>query len=491
MATFLVLASLVATAITTRYFLSWYRLRHVPGPFLESLTSLIQLKRCLEGECHVYYNEIAEKYGPLVRIGPNEVMFSDPETLRRCSAVRSPYTRGEYYEAACVSPGKHHSFSIIDDAAHTALKKKVSPGYSGLDNGGFEPAVDDMVKALVDLIERKYISTDTEANPIEFAHRAQFFTLDTISDVAHSKPFGHLEKDEDVFQYIHYTSLTIPVFTSILVIPGLYKWIQRWPLNKLAPTSMDKYGIGMMMGFAEKLVDERMRPGAKQHRDIVQSFINHGLTRDEIIQETCIQILGGSDTTATAMRMTLLYLINTPPALRKLLAEIDEGIASGKISSPISNAEALALPYLQAVIREGLRVFPPAVGVVYKAVPKGGDTIHGYFLPEGTQVGQNLWGMQHSRKIFGADADSFRPERWLTADKDQLNNMIGTQELVFGYGKYLCLGKQMALMELNKIFVELLRRYEFSVVNPLKPMAIRNAALWVTDDFWLKITRRG
>lgn len=152
--------------------------------------------------------------------------------------------------------------------------------------------------------------------------------------------------------------------------------------------------------------------------------------------------------------MTLLLLINNPPVLRRLVAEIDAGIAAGKISSPITNAEALAMPYLQAVIREGLRLFPPGTGAAYKQVPKGGDTIHGYYLPEGTQVGQNLWGITHSKNVFGEDADQFRPERWLTANADKRRIMTDTTEMVFGYGKYLCLGKQMALVELNKIFVE-------------------------------------
>lgn len=56
-------AILLALTTVIRYFISWYRLRHVPGPFLNSWTSLIQVKKLLEGDSHEYYNSLARKYG--------------------------------------------------------------------------------------------------------------------------------------------------------------------------------------------------------------------------------------------------------------------------------------------------------------------------------------------------------------------------------------------------------------------------------------------
>ena len=262
------------------------------------------------------------------------------------------------------------------------------------------------------------------------------------------------------------------------------------------------------LSFANRFVEERLRPGAEPKRDTLQSWIKNGVPRDQLIQEICLQILAGSDTTATSIRMTVLFLLTSPPVLRKFLAEMDEGIASGKISSPITNSEAQALPYLQAIIHESLRMYPPGINLGYKQVPPAGDTLHGYYLPPGTQVGQNLWGMQRSKEVFGEDADVFRPERWLEADKAQYTVMKDTVGIVFGYGKYGCLGKVMAMMELNKIYVEvssctclgrnkrsltqhqLFRRFEFAITNPVKPLSLRNATLWLTSNFWLKVTRR-
>ena len=164
--------------------------------------------------------------------------------------------------------------------------------------------------------------------------------------------------------------------------------------------------------------------------------------------------IAGSITTVAAIRMTMLCLISTPAAYATLQREIDEAVKNGRISATISNSEAKALPYLQAVIKEGIRVYPPVPGLGSKQVPKGGDIICGYYVPEGTQIGHNTPGMMRSKNIWGEDAEIFRPERWLEADETKLKLMNSVVELNFGSGKYQCMGKTIAFMELNKIFVE-------------------------------------
>lgn len=97
--------------------------------------------------------------------------------------------------------------------------------------------------------------------------------------------------------------------------------------------------------------------------------------------------MAGSDTTATAIRVVFLNLLTSPVMMNKLRAEIDNGIRMGKISSPISNAEALELPYLQGCIKEALRLWPPITGILQKVTPPEGDTFNGIFIPGGTFIG--------------------------------------------------------------------------------------------------------
>lgn len=164
--------------------------------------------------------------------------------------------------------------------------------------------------------------------------------------------------------------------------------------------------------------------------------------------------VAGSDTTATAIRTTLLLILTTPRVYTALLAEITALAPALGADEVISDARARGMPYLQAVIKEGLRWFPPVTGMLSKMVPAGGVEWKGVRLPAGTQVGFGVWSAMRAPDSWGSDADEFRPERWLEASPDQLRNMEATLSLVFGSGKWSCLGKDTALMELNKVFVE-------------------------------------
>ena len=111
---------------------------------------------------------------------------------------------------------------------------------------------------------------------------------------------------------------------------------------------------------------------------------------------------------------------------------------------------------IQAVIWEGFRMRPAVTYGHYKVVPPGGDTIAGMWVPGGTAIGHCHYGMMRNKQIFGDDVEVFRPERYL--DEPNGEEMRRTVELVFGTGRWMCAGKQVALMELNKIFWEVSRR---------------------------------
>lgn len=205
------------------------------------------------------------------------------------------------------------------------------------------------------------------------------------------------------------------------------------------------------------------------------SFIRHGLSQKEVSGEALLQVVAGTDTTATGLKIIMLHVMTNPAVHTRLLEEIDHSASNSVISSPVKDSEARQLPYLQAVIKEGLRMKSPAGGAFFKTVPPGGDVINGLFVPAGTEIGVSHLSFLHSKQIFGDDAGVFRPERWLEADPGYLSKMNSTVDLIFHSGKYQCLGKSVALMEFNKIFVELFRTFDFDVVNIEKPAHIKNA----------------
>lgn len=110
--------------------------------------------------------------------------------------------------------------------------------------------------------------------------------------------------------------------------------------------------------------------------------------------------------------------------------------------------------YLQACIMEGLRKFPPLSQLRERVVPPQGDTVGIFRLPGGTFVGLNAWGTQLNKAVYGADAEFFRPERWLIDDVHKLEKMYQTHSLIFGHGTTKCLGVSMAMMEITKVVFE-------------------------------------
>ncbi|KAI0810414.1 cytochrome P450 [Xylaria sp. FL0064] len=485
-------AGLCLAVVIARSFWSWQRLRHIPGPSLASVSSLWMVKRSLTGAFHEHLHHVAEAYGPLVRIGPNELLSTDPDVLRRMSAVRSLYTKGIFYETGRVTPDDDTVVSLRDEEQHRTLRAKMGTAFGGKENEGFgfSAGIDRQILGLVNLIGAKYLSTTTMYRPVQFFRKVSFFALDVIGDISFGRPFGFLSQDTDLYQYHQISDDTLPLMNIVSTMPWLASILHKWPFSMMLPTEGDRVGFGCLMGLVKSVVDGRLAPGAAPQRDMMQAFINSGMTRSELTQQVFVQIIAGSVSTTTAICMTLLCLLTNPSAYSALQREIDDALSAGKLSSPVADGEAKRMAYLQAVIKEGLRFYPPVVGLGSKQVPEGGDIINGYYVPEGTQISMNFFGLMRSKEIWGPDADAFRPGRWLDADADQTRRMNMVVDLAFGFGKYQCLGKPIAMMELNKIFVELLRRYDFAIVNPQNPIKARSAIFWAVDDFWLRITKR-
>ena len=105
-----------------------------------------------------------------------------------------------------------------------------------------------------------------------------------------------------------------------------------------------------------------------------------------ILMGCLANVVAGSDTTAISLSSIFYNLIKTPSALAALRDEIDTMAKNGEISDPVAFKEAQKMPYLQAVIKESLRMHPATGLPLARVVPEGGDTIAGQFFPEGVSI---------------------------------------------------------------------------------------------------------
>lgn len=203
------------------------------------------------------------------------------------------------------------------------------------------------------------------------------------------------------------------------------------------------------------------------------------ITTKSIIIPSSSIVFAGSDTTAVAFKSILYHLIKNPRTMKKLVAEIDEADRKGKLSTPITHKQSIEeLPYLQAVIQEGMRVHPSTGLMLERCVPAGGAQICGVDLPEGTIVGMNPWVTHFSPEVF-EEPTTFKPERWLTDDKESLARMAKSF-IVFGAGSRICMGRHLSLIEMRKLIPELLRRYEISIDNGKE---------WTVWNMWFVIQK--
>ena len=115
---------------------------------------------------------------------------------------------------------------------------------------------------------------------------------------------------------------------------------------------------------------------------------------------------------------------------------------------------AKSLPYLQACIEEGLRLWPPSMGLMGK-VSDQDDVVCRMKVRAGTQVGWAALAVMKDRAVFGENADVFEPRRWIDAEPAQLKEMEATYGLVLAAGtRWECLGKRLAYVELGKVLFE-------------------------------------
>lgn len=226
--------------------------------------------------------------------------------------------------------------------------------------------------------------------------------------------------------------------------------------------------------------------------------MSKGLSQEQCEVEAPLQIFAGSDSTSTVFRNTMFLLAGNARAYGQLRSEVDNAVAGGQISDPVSYEATKKLQYLQACIWEGIRMYPPLFGLKTKLPPKGGDTIKGIFYPDGIQVGFCDSGLCRKESEWGSDADQFRPDRWMGADESTRQRYETIVSCIFGSGKYTCLGKHIAFMELHKVMFEvshdlhsqtfiltgyqMMRKFDWSITDPMRGVDMYGYGAWVQKN---------
>lgn len=164
---------------------------------------------------------------------------------------------------------------------------------------------------------------------------------------------------------------------------------------------------------------------------------------NQVAAECMDHLVAGIDTTGDAMCI-LMWRISTPEyayvqdRLFEELQSIEHAFDPVSGTAPISELDKL--PYLDAVIHEGLRWRAPVPMTLFRVVPPEGAVLDGFAIPAGTTVGCQAYSLHRTEDVF-PDPDRFDPERWLTKDPQKLSARKA-HFWPFSSGGRMCLGNQ-------------------------------------------------
>ncbi|TLD04983.1 uncharacterized protein PgNI_10029, partial [Pyricularia grisea] len=163
-------------------------------------------------------------------------------------------------------------------------------------------------------------------------------------------------------------------------------------------------------------------------------------------------------------------------------------VAEGRCGTRVvAYADAQQLPYLQACVKEALRIHSPvAIGLPRVAPAPGGLEIGGRYFPPGTVISVNPWVIHMSTEIWGPDAREFNPDRWLRDDAARLDRYI----LTFGAGYESCPGHYIAKMELSKLTATIIRDYNIRQVTPGQEWSYKAAFVAVPHSWPVYVEKR-
>ncbi|OLN87949.1 Pisatin demethylase 1 [Colletotrichum chlorophyti] len=172
----------------------------------------------------------------------------------------------------------------------------------------------------------------------------------------------------------------------------------------------------------------------------------------------------------------------------RLIAQRFEDIEKGTTNGRYAEVQQHC-PYYVACIRESMRLNPSAPNIFPRLAGKGGMEFYGKHVPEGTEVTCNPWLVHRDENVYGPCVGEFRPERWLESE-EKTKEML-KYSMAFGYGSRVCLGRDLAMMELFKAPLQFFRTFKPEVINKDLPgRYLVKGGVSFFQDMWIKIARR-
>ncbi|CAK7211410.1 hypothetical protein SCUCBS95973_001105 [Sporothrix curviconia] len=415
-----------------------------------------------------------DKYGPVVRIAPDQLSFLDTAAWRDIYGRRSDLatTSDPNDEDADDELTKDPRFYHIEGvetilsesrANHAILRRQLLPGFSDRAMREQAPMIERYVTLLVKRL-REVASSKCVLKSVDMFCWYSMTTFDIIGDLAFGEPFGYLAA-ADIEGKEPWIDALAAVYTGLVVVfcklTGITGWV--FPvLARLFPTMAD-HNQGGIDKIKRRMALPERRP------DLIQGLVDknahdwgHGLTIQQISGTAGIIVLAGAETTTKLMTATTYFLAKHPEALARATAEVRGAFASAE-DITLLTATATTIPYVLACLNESLRRYPPAGVGLPRLTPKGGAMIAGVFVPGNTAVACWQLAMNHNAAYWD-DPFKFEPERFLDGAKYGKDRMEAMQP--FSVGPRNCIGRNLAFAEARLILAQVLFNFDLALAEP-------------------------
>ncbi|KAJ5648973.1 uncharacterized protein N7484_002696 [Penicillium longicatenatum] len=400
-----------------------------------------------------------QRYGDFVRTGPREISINRPSAVLTVNGSHSPCTRSPWYSHVSDDNTQNSLNSTRDPNIHRRRRKAWDRGFSIQALALYEPSVQRKMNVLATQIRSRL------TKPLDVSQWMMYFAFDVMGLVGFSEDFRQLETGTE--------QASIKELHQQMLFLGILK-PAPWILTILGAIQGLVGNYGRFMTYCVDRVAERKEKWAlesgdssiKTPKDVISWLLKAIEEKDPsappgdqaLNEDGRLMIVAGSDTTGTTLAHALYYLTKNVSAYKTLQKELDNVFGITAKSSHFSNEKLRGLPYLEAVINETLRLKPAVPSGQPRVTPPEGLQIDEVWIPGETIVVLSQYVLQRDERYFTSGSD-FIPERWL----GEKSNLIKHEEAFFPFqlGRYGCVGKQLALMQLRGVISRI--AYDFDL----------------------------
>ncbi|KAI8251615.1 hypothetical protein K4K58_008676 [Colletotrichum sp. SAR11_239] len=401
-----------------------------------------------------------------IRVAPTLLLFPQSAALKDIYWDPKCNNKSMFYGTGSLGPP--HLFSTLDGNVHKSLRKALGgPQWS---IGGLKNNWESRFDSHIQLFISRMSDFARNNEPVILSDKVAEFAADIMTMVSFTDPWGFVTNSRDERNML--ASWRRGLFSFGFV--NRFRWLRDrvtrvWWGHFFLPSTSDDVGMGYLMAQADRQVSERERrmeeeAFTQEKPDFMQLALEaridgKPLTSSQKRAHVTLLIQAGADTTGTALGSTLRFLLTHPLALARARAEISAAEQAGHLSPTIQYEETRThLPFFVACIKEAIRLHPSATNLFARVAPAGGKVVDGTWVPAGAEITANAWVVQRDPRLYGPDPEAFRPERWLEGEvggntKEAISEMEACI-FAFGIGPRVCLGKDVAYMEMYKLLPE-------------------------------------